>query len=61
LLAFAQARQEDDLAVWKFQRIVMGRDLVFVDLSKDRSFMPDCAVVPWPQYRRQPPNVVSKS
>jgi hypothetical protein len=29
LLALAQERQEEDLAVRKFKRIAMGRDLVF--------------------------------
>jgi hypothetical protein len=36
-LTFSQTCQEHDLAVWKFQRIVMGGDPVFVDLPKDRS------------------------
>jgi hypothetical protein len=49
LLTLAQERQEEDLAVRKFQRIVMGRDLVFVDLPKDRCLVPDCTVVPRPQ------------
>jgi hypothetical protein len=38
LLAFSQTCQEHDLAVWKFQRIVMSGDLFFIDLPKDRRF-----------------------
>jgi hypothetical protein len=34
-LTFSQTCQEHDLTVRKFKRIVMGRDLVFVDLTKD--------------------------
>jgi hypothetical protein len=51
LLILTQARQEHDLAVRKFQRIVMSGDLVFVDLPKDRRLMLDCTVVPRPDSR----------
>jgi hypothetical protein len=47
-LTFAQTCQEHDLTIWKFQRIVMSGDFVFVDLPKDRRLMLDCTVVPWP-------------
>ncbi|MFY9896650.1 MAG: hypothetical protein WBG18_14075 [Xanthobacteraceae bacterium] len=36
MLTFSQTCQEHNLAVWKFQRIVMGGDLVSVNLPKDR-------------------------
>ena len=50
LLTLAQERQEYDLAIRKFQCIVMGGDLVFVDLPKDRRLILACTVVvPWPQ------------
>ena len=35
-LTFSHTVQERDLAVWKFQRIMMSRDLFLVDLPKDR-------------------------
>jgi hypothetical protein len=38
-LALTQCCQERDPAIRKFQCIVMRRDLVFVDLPKDRCFM----------------------
>jgi hypothetical protein len=60
-LTFSQTCQEHDLAVWKFQRIVMGPDLVFVDLPKDRRLILDCtAVVPRPQSSWQALNLVSE-
>jgi hypothetical protein len=60
LLTLTQARQEHDLAVRKFQRIVMSGDLVFVDLPKDRRLILDRTVVPRPQSSWQAPNLVSK-
>jgi len=41
LLALTQCCQERDPAIRKFQCIVMRRDLVFVDLPKDRCLMVD--------------------
>jgi hypothetical protein len=35
-LTFSQTRQEHDLAVRKFQRIMVGSDPLFIDLPKDR-------------------------
>jgi hypothetical protein len=61
LLTLAQERQEDDLAVRKFEGIVMGSDLVFIDLPKDRGFVLDRPVVPRPQSGWQALNLVSKS
>jgi hypothetical protein len=61
LLTFAQAGQQHDLAIGKFQRIVMRRNLVFVDLPKDRCLVFDDAVVPRPQPNRQALDLVSKS
>ena len=46
LLALKQSCQERDPAIRKFQRIVMRRDLVFVDLSKDRCLMFDYLITP---------------
>jgi hypothetical protein len=40
LLTLTKERQQQDLAVRKFERIVMGHCLFFVDLPKDR-----CSVV----------------
>jgi hypothetical protein len=61
LLTLAQERQEHDLAVWKFQRIVMDGDLVLVYLPKDRRLILDCTVVvPRPQSSWQALNVVSE-
>jgi hypothetical protein len=40
-LAFSQTRQEHDPAIWKFQRIVVGGDPFFIDLSKDRRLVFD--------------------
>jgi ubiquinone/menaquinone biosynthesis C-methylase UbiE len=61
LLTFAQAGQEHDLAIWKFQRVVMRRNLVFVDLPKDRRLVLDDAIMPRPQSNRQALNLVRKS
>jgi len=61
LLALTQCRQERDPAIRKFQCIVMRRDLVFVDLPKDRCFVLDRPVVPRPQSGWQALNLVSKS
>jgi hypothetical protein len=43
-----QECQEHDLAVGKFQRIVMSDGSVFVDLPKDRGLVVDYIVVPRP-------------
>ena len=47
LLTLTKERQQQDLAVGKFERIVMGHCLFFVDLPKDR-----CSVVE--HFFRQP-------
>jgi hypothetical protein len=52
LLALTQSCQERDPAIRKFQRIVMRRDFVFVDLSKDRCLMLDYFIAPGYQARR---------
>jgi hypothetical protein len=46
LLALTQSCQERDPAIWKFQGIMMRRDLIFVDLPKDRCLMVDCFIAP---------------
>jgi hypothetical protein len=52
LLTLTQICQEHDSAIRKFQRIVMRRDLVFVDLPKDRCLMLDYLIAPGYQARR---------
>ncbi|MGB5184801.1 MAG: hypothetical protein WBO12_21795 [Xanthobacteraceae bacterium] len=52
LLALTQSCQERDPAIRKFQRIAMRRDLVFVDLPKDRRLMLDYFIAPGYQARR---------
>jgi hypothetical protein len=51
-LALTQFCQQHDSAIGKFQRIVMHRDLVFVDLPKDRCLMLDYFIAPGYQARR---------
>jgi hypothetical protein len=41
LLTFVQKRQEHDLPVRKFERIVMGRHPVLIGLPEDRGLVPD--------------------
>ena len=45
-LTFLYTVQERDLAVWKFQRIMMSRDPFLVDLPKDRRLMSDHLISP---------------
>jgi hypothetical protein len=59
-LASTQCCQEHDRAIWKFQRIVMRRNLVFVDLPKDRCLMLDYRIAPSYQARREASNLFSK-
>jgi hypothetical protein len=47
-LAFFQQRQQNNLAIGKFQGIVMSRRLVLIYLSEDRSLVTDCRRKPWP-------------
>jgi hypothetical protein len=60
LLALTQCCQERDPAIRKFQCVVMGRDLVLVDLPKDRCLMVDYFIAPGYQARRQAPNFIGK-
>jgi hypothetical protein len=46
LLVLTQSRQKHDPAIRKFQRIVMRRDLVLVNLPKDRCLMLDHFIAP---------------
>ena len=48
LLTLVQEGQKHDLAIRKFQRIVMSGYFFFVDLPKDRRLMLDRTVVPRP-------------
>jgi hypothetical protein len=52
LLAPTQCCQQHDSAIRKLQRIVMHRDLIFIDLPKDRCLMVDYFVAPSYQARR---------
>jgi hypothetical protein len=52
LLALRQRCQEREPAIGKFQRIVMRRDPVFVDLPKDRCLMVDYFIAPTHQAHR---------
>jgi hypothetical protein len=47
LLTLTQSCQERDLAIRKFQRIVMRRNFVLVDLPKDRCLVFDYFIPPW--------------
>jgi hypothetical protein len=49
LLALLQKRQQHNLAVGEFQRVVVGARGVFVDLPEDRSFVFDLGK--WPATR----------
>jgi hypothetical protein len=61
LLALTQRRQQHDLAIGKFQGVVMSSDLFFVNLPKDRRLMIERTIVPWPQSSWQALNLLSKS
>jgi hypothetical protein len=61
LLSLAQEGQKHDLAIRKFQRIVMSGYFFFVDLPKDRRLILDRSVVPGPQPSWQTLNFVRKS
>jgi hypothetical protein len=52
LLASAQFFSSTNSAIRKFQRTVMRRNLVFVDLPKDRCLMLDYFIAPSYQARR---------
>src|SRR5262249_2258807 len=43
-LALAKAREQNDLPVWEFQRIVMDRGVLHVDLPETRELLPDFLV-----------------
>ena len=48
-MALFQKRQENDLPIRKFQRVVMGGWDFFVDLTEDRSPVLDRALTPRPK------------
>jgi hypothetical protein len=52
LLTLIQERQQQDLAVWEFKRVVMDEALVFVDLAKDGGVVFCCSPTPSKQARR---------
>jgi hypothetical protein len=51
-LALKQSCQERDPAIRKFQRIVMRRNLLLVDLPEDRCLVLDYFIAPSYQARR---------
>jgi hypothetical protein len=57
-LSFFQRVQENDLAVWEFQRVVMTYGVLSVDLSKDRYLVFDYALGGW--QGGPTPNLVSE-
>jgi hypothetical protein len=60
LLTFSHTVQERDLTVWKFQRIMMSRDLFLVDLPKDRRPVPDHLISPTKDTNRLVRDLTSK-
>src|SRR6516162_2839828 len=60
LLIFSHTCQQRDLTVWKFQRIMMSRDLFLVDLPKDRRLVPDHLISPAKDTNRLAHNLASK-
>jgi hypothetical protein len=60
LLTLIQECQEHDLAIRKFQLIVVCRHLSLIDLPKNRRPVFYYLVVPRPQSDRQPANLISK-
>src|SRR5215468_6913152 len=60
LLIFSQTCQEHDLAVRKFQRIVVGDDPFFIDLPKDRRLVLDDLMPPTRHTNRLARNLASK-
>src|SRR5258707_2134266 len=51
-LTFEQVSEEHDLAVWKFQSIVMCSRVVLVDLPEDSSRVINCSRLPAEQTAR---------
>ena len=43
-LALAKAREQHQLPVWEFQRVVMGHRVMHVDLPEPRELLPDLLV-----------------
>jgi len=60
LPTFTQESQKHDLAIRKFQCIVMSGDFFFVDLPKDRRVILDLTALARPQSSWQALNLVSK-
>jgi hypothetical protein len=60
LLAFTKESQKHDLAIRKFEGIVMRHDFIFVDLPKYCCRVLDYFVAPTQQPRWQGPNFVGK-
>src|SRR5262249_50804827 len=59
-LSFSQTCQEHDLAVRKFQRIVMNGDFFFIDLPKDRRLVLEHLIPPTQHTNRLARNLASK-
>ena len=59
MLTFCQGCQQNDLAVWEFQRVVMAPRIVWVDLPEDRGLVAaDLFFTPRPETFA--PNLVCK-
>jgi hypothetical protein len=58
VLTLFQKCQKNDVAVWKFQGVVMGAGIVFVDLTEDSSLVFSLGPAPGPQ--TQTPYIVSE-
>src|SRR5262245_46308739 len=49
LLALLKKRQQDDVAVWEFQRVMVCAQDLFVDLTENGSLVFDRALTPRPR------------
>jgi hypothetical protein len=49
VLTLFQQVQQNDLAIGKFQRVVMGSRIVLVDLPEDRGLVADNGISPVPR------------
>ncbi len=52
LLTLIQERQQQDLAIWEFKRVVVDEALVFVNLAKDGGAVFCCFPTPSKQARQ---------
>jgi hypothetical protein len=59
LLAWFQQRQQNDLAIRKFERVVMGPSVLLIDVPEDRGLVFDYSLIPT-QRAGHAPNFVCK-